>query len=748
MRAFLFRKLEIDGINYYQLYDEKEDFENSPEFSSFSDYDHRLENDYFYVDSNTELEDPISLNIYTDGDDGLKAVNDAKEFDRIFDVFKEKFNIDIHEYKSVDEIVNEVDKTVLFQKPTVRELVNQIYLNQTIMASDLPVELKLKQKNNILFHGVFGSGKKSIIEILEKNLNIPYADITITGELKNDLAHIMDQLIEHSKNDAEASTGIVFIRDNFLELIDMFEDKAYSIPSFFTSQEVIIYGKHKIDFRTLTFVVLFDEKKNLYDHDDIKEIKNMTDCECDVETEHLFDMSKYKILLSENGRLNHYARFLNQYGKKLVLDEKSLRRIIRTCSSIDPGMNLLNSVIDTIIKTSLLDGVRDVHIDQKCADLFIPVIASYSNKDSKPAPTRRKEEAIFNDELKGVYELVTKNVVGQDKQVKTVLYTILENRRMANKKELVDPKKYIKNILIRGESGSGKTMIVETISKALKIPAFIADSTKYTEEGYVGGSVSEMLVNLYHAAGDNLEEAEKGILFIDELDKKVNSENNSSDISRGAVLDGMLKIIEGAVIPINVGNRIQEQIVMFDTSRLTVICSGAFEGIEKYRDKRLGKEKRLGFGTHQEEEVNNDTIGTDENKIIDADYVSYGMNKQFMARLPLMVELNKNTVESLVNIMKLSISSALKVEKYILEDRGIEIEYTESFYTELAKEALALEIGARGISKALERVLSSIHIEDIDARDVSKIVFDGEVVNNPEKIILIPREKDKQKVIK
>ena len=749
MQAFLFRRLEIDGINYYQYYDERDDFENSDDFSLFSDYDHRNSSEYFYIDkdSDIELKDPILLNIYVDSEKGLERIEKTQVFSPLYDKFKEKYGTIDFELRPINEIVSEVGKSVLYQKYAVTKLVKQLYLNQEIMMSNLPVDLKRKQKSNILFHGVSGSGKKSIIEIIEKNLSIPYADIIISGELKKDLAVVMDQLLEKSIDDEEASRGIVFIRDNFDNLTELFDDKTYNVPTFFTSQEVIAYGEHKIDFRTLTFVILFDEKYD-FDDEDLKEMMRLTDCECDVEPERLFDSSKYRILFSENGRLRHYERFLAQYGKKMVIDEKSLKRIIRASSTVDLGMNLLNSIIDTIMKSALEDGIDDVYINKACADLFVPIIMSYSIKKDDKKKINKSKEDIFNEELKGVYDLVTQNVIGQDKQVKAILYTILQNRRMANKKELNDPKKYIKNILIRGESGSGKTMIVENISKALNIPVFIADATKYTEEGYVGSSVSEMLINIYHAAGDDQEEAQKGILFIDELDKKVNNENNSSDVSRGAVLDGLLKIIEGAVIPINVGNRLQEQIIMFDTSRLTVICSGAFEGIEKYRDKRLGKTKKMGFGNQIEETNNNETIGTDENKIIDADYVQYGMNKQFMARFPLMIELSKNTVESLVNIMKNSASSALKIEKYILEDRGLSIEYEESFYEELAKEALALKVGARGISKALERVLTSIHIEDIDAKEVSKVVFNGEVVHDPSKIVLIPRKHDKQKSIK
>ena len=744
MRAILFRKLVIDGVSYYQLYNKVDDFEKMKEFAaSFADYENRHSKDYFYVDSETnkELANAPLLDIFEDSSDGLKSITYKDNYNEIFDAFREKFYINAIENNSVEKMVSEVKEKVLFQDEAIYDLVEQLYLNQSVMTSDLPVELKLKLKNNILFYGPFGSGKKSIIDILEKNLDVPYADIVITGELKDNLEEIINQLLEKSANDVEASRGIVFLRDNFIHLAEIFNDNAYNVPSFFSSQKVITYGKNKIDFRTLTFVVLLDERFDMnLDEDDIMAISDMTECTYHIHTRRLSDREKYLILLSENGRIRHYEKFLNKYNKKMVINEVSLRKIIRACSSVDPGMNVLNAVVDAIIKSSLLGGINDVYIDKNCANLFLPAISSISIKEQNHQKIINKDrnEDVFDDGLKDVYEAVIKTVVGQDKQVKNILYTILENRRMANKDDLDNPKKYIKNILIRGESGGGKTLIIETISKVLNIPMFIADATQYTEEGYVGSSVTDMLINLYHAADNDLEKAQRGILVIDEIDKKANG-SSDRDISRGAVLDGLLKIIEGAVIPINVGNRMQEEIVMFDTSRLTVICSGAFEGIEKYRDERLGKRK-AGFGNGVDKSL--DTSITDE------DYVSYGMKKQLMARLPVMVALNNNTKESLINIMKNSSLSALKIEKYILEDRGIEVEYTESFYEALAKDALRMNIGARGISKALERVLSNIHVEEIKASEVAKIIFDGDVIEYPDKIVLISRDKQKIKKIK
>ena len=346
----------------------------------------------------------------------------------------------------------------------------------------------------------------------------------------------------------------------------------------------------------------------------------------------------------------------------------------------------------------------------------------------------RKVEPV----LKNVYDKVLESVVGQDKSVKEILYNIIVNQKMANNSDLENPKQYIKNILLRGESGGGKTFIISTIARILDIPMFVADATSYTEAGYVGNDVTDMLVNLYHAANDDLEKAQKGILVIDEIDKKAGSSNN--EITRGAVLNSLLKIVEGSIIPINVGSSTYPEEIMFDTSRLTIIASGAFENIEKIRDQRVKKESTgaIGFSNSKEDKK----IDTN---ITDKDYVEFGMIKQFMARFPVIVNLTKNTKESLKNIMLNSKASALKIETFKLNSLGLKVEFTDDFYDELAEMALSYDIGARGIDKALQYVLSKIHIEDIDSTMVDKIILNKECIIDPNKLVIIPKQKVKVK---
>ena len=739
MHAILFRKLIVDGVNYYQLYGENKNF--TPD-DSFAEFNNRDSKDYFYIDadSDIEIDNPSLLNIYYDDNSEFKKLNDSNLFEKVFNVFKDKFHIVVREIKPIKEVVESINKKILFQKEAVHDLVEQIYLNQSIMASDLPVDLKLKLKNNILFHGALGSGKKSIINCLKDELNIPYADVAISSNLKDTLEEIIKQLLSRSNNSEEASYGIVYIRDNFLNLTEVLGENVYRAPSFFTDKGPIEYHGKVVDFRTLTFVILFDERIDVsIDDMDINSIMTMTDCTFRASTKVLTDKEKYMVLFSENGRLHLYEKFLNSYGKKMIIDEDSLKKIIHECSKVDPGLNILHSIIDGIMKENLMCGMNDVYIDEDCVNVFIPVIRSFINDDdSKENNITQKEDGeyqkIFDEELDKLYKEVTKDVIGQDKQVKSILYTILENRRMINKQNIDNPKNYMTNLLIRGESGSGKTMIIEKITKLLNVPCFIADSTQYTETGWAGESVTDMLAALYYAAGGDLDAAQKGILFIDEVDKKADNSRNGGP-SRKAVLDNLLKSIEGAAVSVNIGSKAQEEKILFDTSRLTVICSGAFEGLEEYRDKRLGKRK-VGFASDIKKGVDTG-ITTD-------DYIAYGMNKQFMSRLPKVVELNKSTKESLIEIMKKSESSKLKIEKYKLEDRGIEVEYTEDFYERLAEVALAKKIGVRGIEQALTKVLESINVENIRSSEVAKIIFTKDVIDDPSKLQIIERTKEKK----
>ncbi len=744
MKYLLFRKISYLGEDYYQLYDITDDFSVEDDFVSFDDL---ADEDVFYIsaDEGQEINENVLYTLYKVDGKEIEMIDDPVIYDEVFKIYRKiypelkRVRIERGKISSKEDVIISTMQEVLFQRQAIESLVNRIYQNHDILVSNLPTELQIEQIQNILFFGPVGSGKHRIVELLEKHLGIPYADIYISTNIEETLSDIVSQLIKRGYGKSGNVDGVVVIRDNYDSLKSVF-GSPYEIINYIISAGTVSCSKIDIEFGKLTFIVLLDDKEKLFSLDcSIYDIQNEIGCPYLVSTKSLNEEEKYLALLSVNGRIYYYEKLLNQFGMKLLFDEQSIKELIDKCNEVSPDMGLLNLVIDKIIGELTSHGFCDVRIDSECIKKFLPKIPLYAREKeySRTAVTKKRSEIEFS--LKDVYLEILKRVVGQDEHVKRILYTILENRRMANKINLEDPKQYIQNILIRGESGGGKTFIINTIARLLNIPVFTADATQYTEAGYVGGDITDMLVELYHAAGDDLEAAEKGILVIDEVDKKAGNNGRSGDISRGAVLNGLLKIIEGAKIPVNVGTRTEPEPIIFDTSRLTVICSGAFEGIEKIRDERLRGKRRIGFANPGE--IEEEKTG----EIIDKDFVEFGMMRQFMARLSVIINLNKNNVQTLIKIMKESSSSKLEIARYKLQDKGIEVEYTDDFYEALALSACKLEIGVRGIEKELERVLTSIHIEDIEPSEVQKIIFTGQVVSDPKAIILVPREKSKVK---
>ena len=539
--------------------------------------------------------------------------------------------------------------------------------------------------------------------------------------------------------------GIVYIRDNIDQLANYNEELADNpyIPLLTLMNGIKISvgdQKKEFDVNKLTFIIALD----LPSLDDIEdymlEISNIPNIHLVNLVELTPSQQKTVLLKSKNSVINNYRNMLKSMNKKLIIQKGFLEELIIVAKSINGGMKFVNDVINRMVK-------HEWYASEKTISLTLPKLMEVLKYFDESIKEIRKIEPytsknIENNneldyDLEKLVEIVKQNVRSQDEHVKRILYYVLKNRHSANNKNLENPKRYIKNMLIRGESGSGKTLILTEIAKLLKLPIFIADATSYTEEGYVGNSVNDMLVSLYKASNGDLEKAQRGILVIDEIDKK-SAGGSDSNVTRGAVLDGLLKIVEGTVVPLEIGKGMNAKQIMFDTSRLTVICSGAFENIEQIKEARLGVKKTMGFGSKPEVKPNQDP------RIIDEDYVKYGMNRQFMARLGVIVNLNKLMPEDLKNIMMNSKTSELVIQKQIAKLDGLILEYEDGFYETLSHKAFNKKIGARGIEKAFNEVLEKVNFIDINPNKYQKVIFTSECIEDPSKIILI--EKDKQKI--
>ncbi len=342
-----------------------------------------------------------------------------------------------------------------------------------------------------------------------------------------------------------------------------------------------------------------------------------------------------------------------------------------------------------------------------------------------------KETSLPN--LTQMEKQVKESVVGQDEAVRRVLLAIYRSLKIRTIKT---------NMLIIGASGSGKTETMKQIAKMLGVPYTIEDATKYTKEGYVGSDVEEMIINLFTNAknyakrigngvsvNDSVKKAEKGMLIIDEIDKKC-SPDFGGDISGKDVFNSMLKIIEGSTVCVSeiMDEEGSYYPINVNTTNMLVILMGAFEGIEKIREKRLRKKQNIGFsGVSEKKEEIQDSRYTKE------DLIEYGLPVEFAGRIDTIVEYKKLSIESLEKIARESKLSAFrKYEKYFAE-QGIVLEYKEDIFKEIAKKASSTKTGARELSNVANEIFEPILAEIFSNPDANytHCILKPDFVQNP-----------------
>lgn len=308
----------------------------------------------------------------------------------------------------------------------------------------------------------------------------------------------------------------------------------------------------------------------------------------------------------------------------------------------------------------------------------------------------QSQEAISNEEqipeLKELEQDVLKYIVGQDQQVRQIITGIYRSLVFPTIKS---------NILVIGNSGTGKTATIKQIAQMLGLPCTIEDATKYTQEGYYGADVSDMIFNLIEAADDDIAKAWNGIIVIDEIDKKANS-GDMHDVAGVEVLKSLLKIIEGTTVMVPPPDYMGE-LIPFDTSNLIIIFMGAFPGLSKIRDLRLNKNS-MGFARTEVKQE-----GT--KKYIKQDLVKYGLPEEFVGRIDTIVEMNTLGYQELVQILTQSKLSIFRRYEKELKRIGVELEYESSIFEEIAKASLVLDTGARELSNTVNHVFEHVIYE-------------------------------------